>query len=188
MKLYNATMDRFIKYISGKDVYIYGLGEYFQVFQRWDIYKQIHGSVAGLIDNGRAGETISVLERKYLVRDTESLKSIDNGIVLICSTKQIDSMYQTLCEERLPDSIECFVLPLLWIVSTGKEDSDIKKLLHTFDKNSLKIDKKIHCFWFSGEEKPKKYQSCIDTWEKICPNMKLLSGTQIHMTAKKTDL
>lgn len=185
MKLYNATVNRFIEYISDKDVYIYGLGEYFRLFQNWDIYKQIQGSVAGLIDNGRVGETICVSGRRYLVGNTKSLKSIDNGVVLICSTKQIDSMYQTLCEEQLPDSIECFVLPLLWVVSNGKEDSEIKNLLNTFDTNSLKIEKKIHCFWFSGEEKPGKYQRCIDTWEKICPEYEIIEWNADTYDCKK---
>ncbi len=174
MRLCNAEMDGFLDYIHGKDLYIYGLGEYFQRFQEWDIFKELHCSVAGLIDNGRAGERLEILGRSYTVQDTGSLKKADVGIVLLCSTKQLDSMYRTLCEEQLPDAIECFALPLIWAVTSGKEDPAVKKRMKEYNGKDLKIEKKIHCFWFSGEKKPEKYQRCVDTWKKVCPEYEII--------------
>ena len=31
----------------------------------------------------------------------------------------------------------------------------------------------IHSFWFSGQQKPKEYQSCIDSWKRFCPDYKI---------------
>ena len=174
MKLCNATMESFIQYISDKNVYIYGLGEYFQRFKEWEIYKCIHSSVIGVIDNGKAGESIDIFDREYVIKSVDCLKSIESGVILICSTKQLDSMYQTLCEKHLSDNIECFVLPLIWAVSNGKDDEDIKRKLKTPDEDKLKIEKKIHCCWFSGETKPEGYQRCIDSWKKVCPDYEIV--------------
>ena len=142
MKLYNGTMERFIQYIADQEVYIYGLGEYFQRFKEWEVYRHIHSSVDGVIDNGRAGENINILGKVYEIKGTDFLKSIDSAVVLICSTKQLDSMYQTLREEHLSDNIKCFVLPLIWAVSNGKDDENIKRKLKVPDTDKLKIEKK----------------------------------------------
>lgn len=185
MKLYNAAMESFIQYIAEKDIYIYGLGEYFQRFKEWEVYRCIHRSVAGVIDNGRKGENINILDKVYTINSTDCLKSIDHGIVLICSTKQLDSMYQTLCEAQLPDDIECFVLPLIWAVSNGKEDEDIKRKLKTPDKKGLKIEKKIHCCWFSGEAKPEGYRRCIESWKRVCPEYEIVEWNSNNYDCEK---
>ena len=174
MKLYNGTMERFIQYIADQEVYIYGLGEYFQRFKEWEVYRHIHSSVDGVIDNGRAGENINILGKVYEIKGTDFLKSIDSAVVLICSTKQLDSMYQTLREEHLSDNIKCFVLPLIWAVSNGKDDENIKRKLKVTDTDKLKIEKKIHCCWFSGETKPEGYQKCIDSWKRTCPDYEIV--------------
>lgn len=185
MKLYNATMEKFIQHIADKDVYIYGLGEYFQRFKEWEVYKRIHGSVAGFIDNGKVGADFSIFDKIYMIKSTNFLKSIDSGIVLICSTKQLDSMYQTLCEEQLSDDIECYVLPLIWAVSNGKDNEDIKKKLKAPDLDRLKIEKKIHCCWFSGETKPEGYQKCIDSWKRVCPDYEIVEWNSNNYDCEK---
>ena len=35
------------------------------------------------------------------------------------------------------------------------------------------IPKKIHYFWFGGNEKPKSVVKCIDSWKKYCPDYEI---------------
>lgn len=155
MRIQNTHIENFIHYATNKKVYIYGLGEVFRQFEKRDAYSRIHQSVAGYIDNGKAGQEIEVAGRICQVHGVEYLRTLDSAVVLLCSTKQLDSMYQALCDQELSDSVECFALPLIWAVSDGKDDTDIINRISSTAKMPELIERKIHCFWFSGEEKPR---------------------------------
>ena len=174
MKTQNASIENFIRHIADKKVYIYGLGEVYRQFAARDVYRLIHKSVAGYIDNGKAGQEIMVFDTPCPVHSVECLRAVDGAVVLLCSTKQLDSMYQALCEQNLPDTVECFALPLIWAVSDGKDDISVMEKILTPDDLPERIDRKIHCFWFSGEEKPEDYQRCIDSWKRVCPDYEIM--------------
>lgn len=40
------------------------------------------------------------------------------------------------------------------------------------------IPKKIHFFWFGGNEKPAKVQKCIDSWKKYCPDFEIIEWNE----------
>lgn len=174
MKTLNADIDRFVQYISDKDLYIYGVGDVFCKLTRREVYKEIHKSVVGYIDNGKAGKKIEVSGREYMIHAIDFLKTLKKGIVLLCGIKYLDEMYRILCDQELSDEIECFVLPLIWAVSGGRDDSDIKIFFNSENNKINRIDKKIHCFWFSNDTKPKEYQYCIDSWKRICPDYEII--------------
>lgn len=186
MKIQNAPIEDFIRYIADKNVYIYGLGDVYQQFVKRDVYSRIHPSVAGYIDNGKAGQEIMVSGCAYTIYGVNYLRTVDCAVVLLCSTKQLDSMYQALCEQELPDSVECFVLPLIWAVSDGKDDANILNKIHVSDQTTERIDRKIHCFWFSGEEKPKEYQQCVDSWKRVCPDYEIIEWNAGNYDCGKT--
>lgn len=186
MKTQNASIENFIRYIANKKVYIYGLGEVYRQLVARDIYHHIHKSVAGYIDNGKAGQEITVFDETSRIHGVEYLHTVDRAVVLLCSTKQLDSMYQALCEQKLPDGIECFVLPLIWAVSDGEDDIDIIDKILTSDGLPERIDRKIHCFWFSGEKKPEDYQRCIDSWKRICPDYEIMEWNAQNYDCEKT--
>lgn len=175
MRTVNAGMDRFIEYISDKNLYIYGIGDIYQRLMSREVYHPIHERVVGYIDNGKAGQDIEVFGKKYHVYDVGFLQSVGQGVVLLCGEKYMDEMYRALCGQQISDNIECFILPLIWTVTDGRGDMRIKELLSedTNDCNR-KIDKRIHCFWFSGEKKPRTYQKCIDSWRKVCPDYEII--------------
>lgn len=174
MKTCNMPVDKFIEYIEDKEIYIYGIGDFYQRLTQKVIYKNIHKRVAGYIDNGRKGQKIEVLGHEYEVYGISFLKSIKKGIVLICGTTYLDEMYMQLIAEDLPDEIECFIMPFIWGISDGNDDPAIRELLYADNSFEQKIEKKIHCFWFSGETKPDKYQRCIDTWKRVCPDYEII--------------
>ncbi|MDE5698817.1 MAG: hypothetical protein K2I96_15670 [Lachnospiraceae bacterium] len=174
MRTKNAPIDKFIKYIRDKNIYVYGIGDFYQRLTRKVIYKDIHKSVAGYIDNGKKGKQINVLGCDYTVHGLSYLKTLKNGIVLLCGTTYLDEMYKQLVMEDLSDEIECFLMPLVWAASDGNDDPKIIDLLYADRSYRKKIEKKIHCFWFSGEKKPEKYQKCIDTWKRACPDYEII--------------
>lgn len=185
MKTINATMETFVRYIWDRKVYIYGLGEVYRQFAKRDIYNCIHQSVAGYIDNGKAGREIAMSGSSYPVYGVEYPRSIENVVVLLCSTKQIDSMYQALCEQELSDDIEYFVLPLIWTMTDGTDDVSILNRI-SMVQTPGQIDRKIHCFWFSGEEKPEDYQRCIDSWKRVCPDYEIVEWNAQNYDCRKT--
>lgn len=178
MRTQNISIDKFLEYINDKEIYIYGVGDFYQRLTRKVIYSNIHKRVVGYIDNGRKGEKITVSGQEYHIHGVEFLKSVRRGIVLLCGTTYLDEMYRQLMSQCLPDEIECFIMPFIWVISDGKDDPEItaclsmKDNLHSEVEN--KIEKKIHCFWFSGEKKPTKYQKCIDTWKRVCPDYEII--------------
>ena len=40
------------------------------------------------------------------------------------------------------------------------------------------IPKKIHYFWFGGNEKPAKVKKCIDSWKKFCPDYEIFEWNE----------
>lgn len=174
MKTLNADIDEFVRYVSDKNLYIYGIGNVFQRLQKQEFFGQLHKSVKGYLDNRKANTTIQVLGQDFIVREIGFLKTVEQAVVLLCGTKYMDEMYNILSGQNLSDDVECFVLPLIWAVSGGQDDRNIKALLNSTNDAVQKIEKKIHCFWFSGDQKPVKYQRCIDSWEKICPDYEIL--------------
>lgn len=186
MKTVNAPMEKFIRYVADKEIYIYGLGEVYQQFTKREAYGQICDSIAGYIDNGKAGQEITVAGCSRPINSVEYLRTVDQAVVLLCSTRQLDGMYQALCGQNLPDSVECFVLPLIWAVSDGTDDADIIGRIRMSEETPERINRKIHCFWFSGEEKPEEYQCCIDSWKRVCPDYEIMEWNAGNYDCCKT--
>ena len=40
------------------------------------------------------------------------------------------------------------------------------------------IPRKIHYFWFGGNEKPAKVKKCINSWKKYCPDYELVEWNE----------
>ncbi|MCM1123838.1 MAG: hypothetical protein NC416_14740 [Eubacterium sp.] len=186
MRIHNASIEKFIQHIQDKQVYIYGLGEVYRQLAARDTYRLIHPSVVGYLDNGKAGQEIMVSGRHCPVHGVEYLRTVESAVVLLCSTKQLDSMYQALCAQNLPDSVECFILPLIWAVSDGKDDEDVLKKIQMSKDKPEQIDRKIHCFWFSGEDKPEDYRRCIDSWKRVCPDYEIIEWNAENYDCQRT--
>lgn len=189
----NMSVERFIEYVSDKDLYIYGIGDFYRRLSTKAVYPHIHRSVAGYIDNGRKGEKIIVSGVEYSIQGIEILNTVHKCIVLLCGTSYLEEMYQQLVSQGLSDEIECFIMPLIWAVSDGKDEPEIMGKINVGGgsypgvENRIedKIEKKIHCCWFSGEKKPDKYQRCIDTWKRICPDYEIIEWNASNYDCEK---
>lgn len=42
------------------------------------------------------------------------------------------------------------------------------------------IPKKIHYFWFGGNEKPAKVKKCIDSWKRFCPDYEIIEWNETN--------
>ena len=74
MRTRNAPVDELMGYIRGKEVYIYGVGDFYRRLSQKAIYPGIHKSVAGYIDNGREGKKITVLGQEYPIHGACRMK------------------------------------------------------------------------------------------------------------------
>ncbi len=193
LKTQNMPVDQFVEYVRDREVYIYGVGDFYQRLSTKVVYQCIHKSVAGYIDNGQKGEKITVSGVEYRIQGIEFLRTVRKGIVLLCGTTYLEEMYQQLVSQRFSDEIECFIMPLVWAVSDGRDDPEVIKCISLEDNSTAmrekrtkeKIDKKIHCCWFSGEKKPEKYQRCIDTWKRICPDYEIIEWNASNYDCEK---
>lgn len=167
MRTINGTMEKFICYISDKDLYIYGVGDIYRQLAEKEVYRQIHKRVAGYVDNGKEGMEICIFRQSYPVHGMNLLKKAGQGVVLLCGVRYLDEMYRKLCEQNLPDSVVCFILPLIWTVTDGEG------VLEEDGRKEKRIEKRIHCFWFSRDKKPYEYQKCMDSWKQVCPDYEI---------------
>lgn len=173
MKIKNMAIEQFISYIEDKELYIYGLGSTYQQFSKKEVFHKIEGKIVAVVDKGRIGQHITINSSDMKVNGIDYIAKLQQGVILICSDKYMDDIYDELRKLQLPDTVICFFLPLIWTISDGKNDIEIIKKMKDVHKKSL-IEKRIHCCWFSGEKKPEEYQKCIDSWKRVCPEYEII--------------
>ena len=169
MKLCNCHLDELQDKIKEQKLVLFGIGEYFELYMKEILPTEILKSVAYVIDNGQKESILRIGENNVQVYAPSKLICEDRCIVLICSSNYMYEMYEQLQSMNLDDDISCYIFPLIMVNSAGKQDTQIKKYIQETE-SFPKIQKVIHSFWFSGDEKPEIYQKCIDSWRKICPD------------------
>lgn len=84
--------------------------------------------------------------------------------VLLTEEERLPELIRKLKGMNLPDSVS-YTIPIREYMSAaycgaGSHTAPPQMAGHS-------IPKKIHCFWFSGEEKPERYQKCLDSWRHV---------------------
>lgn len=172
MKLYNCRLDELYCRIRNRKLVLFGIGEYFDLYMKEILSVEILKSVSYIVDNSRYDSVLDILGSNVPVYSPSKLLEEEQCVVLICSTNYMYEMYEQLCEMNLGDGIICYVFPLIMVNSAGKQDVRIQEHIEK-TKDAPQIQKVIHSFWFSGDEKPEMYQKCIDSWHKVCPDYEI---------------
>lgn len=127
---------------------------------------------AYIIDN-RCGGQEQLGDTVLEVYNPEKLQDETECIVILTSIVYMYDMYCQLNEMQLSEEIECYAFPFMQMVTPVDIDENLLKEVINKGKEP-KIPKLIHCFWFSGEEKPEAYKRCVDTWAKHLPDYEII--------------
>lgn len=174
------TIDAFLDYAKDKPIYLFGVGgSFYSMVEINDIILPRLKTVKYIIDNKKTGQ-YRLNSKAVSIYHPDVLKTEIGGIILICSPDFAYEMANQLDVMNLPDTFECFCLPMMFSSSKGESDPVILAEMdrRSGNKHSQKIDKTIHTFWFSNDKIPDKYQQCIDSWKRVCPDY------QIHIWSK----
>ena len=169
MRLYNGTVDDFTKKTDQKKIVLYGAGSYFRDYVSSGFPKEWLGHVDYVIDNSKHGNIVSIRGKKVPVYNVEKVKEEMECVIMLTSSTVMYEMYEQLESMHLGDGVICCAYPLMLAKSAGKSCQDLEDVIFR-NQGANRIQKVIHCFWFSEEKKPIEYQRCIDSWKRVCPD------------------
>lgn len=122
------------------------------------------------MDGRKMGEKIRVGSYRFEVLHPDVLKMpIENLIILITNSK-FYPIIEYLDKIRNLDSVEGYLIPLLQISETGKENPVAFKKM----SQAPLIPRKIHYCWFGRRKMPEFLVRCMDTWKKLCPDYEII--------------
>ncbi|MCL2260708.1 MAG: hypothetical protein FWC15_05045 [Fibromonadales bacterium] len=122
-------------------------------------------------DGEQVGKALKIFDRSYQVYPIEKLMSLNDSYALLITT--ISETYSTeLCEALMRvkelENIDCYVMHTCYETPVPYETPKI------LSGSEMKIPKKIHWCWFSGEELSDENKRWIESWSKFCPDYEIL--------------
>ncbi len=137
---------------------------------------------AYIIDN-KASDALYCNGVKLDIFHPDIIRKETDCIIILTSPVYMYDMYMQLEDMSLPDTIECYAFPFMQLVSDVNNDEEIVHSLTS--KNTERIPKTIHSFWFSGDEKPAVYQRCLDSWDEYLSDYQIIEWNQNNYDFKK---
>lgn len=187
MVLKNGSFKDFFAEVQGKRIVAFGASKYCEVFCKQFSYLKLEKKIYCLSDNNSAlhhtvrklNETeVSVLPLE------EAMGESGEVVILITSTVYAYEIYTGLHADPVLEQVVCYVLPLLVYQTRLEKARDAAPYIRN-RKDKQRIPKKIHCCWFSGDEKPGLYQKCIDSWKVYCPDYEIIEWNQDNYDVTK---
>ena len=164
MKMFNCSLDESNKVFKNKKIIFFGKGSWLQLVNNTPLMA-LKEQFAYIIDNNGEG-TEKIGDTSLHVYRPERIMDEKNCIVILTSPIYMYDMYCQLCNMKLNNSINCYALPFMQMISHKEMNEKLlcEVLGNTVDE---KIPRIIHSFWFSGEPKPDEYKKCVDTWSSV---------------------
>lgn len=179
MKFINSSYEQFVKASVNKKVIQFGASTawkyYFSCFD--GLEETVLKKTLFIVDNSEDKQNTdwSIYGSKFRVLPPEALVGIDESEVIVLITVSLAYQPQ-ICEQllqmNLPMETQCYSLPLMTYSVNRIDNSCVDEFFKVHKKNLL--PKKIHCFWFSEEEKPELYKRCVGSWYKFCPDFEIV--------------
>lgn len=168
MKLLNCKLEEVKFKLKDKKIVFFGAGSWIKSIDYSELMA-LKEQFAYVVDNNTSGK-ISLGDMLLDVLFPSVLQSEENVVVILTSPVYMYDMYLQLVDMKL--DCECYAFPFMQMISENKIDP---KLLNTAKNQNCdpKIPKMIHSFWFSGEQKPKLYQKCINSWKEKLQDYKI---------------
>ncbi len=183
MHVNNIAISDFIRYIQGKKLVAFGASVFLKVIAMNYEELDLARNIAYIVDNDFAkdghiydlcGKQIEIHSLDFLLKDCS-----DDIVLLIASERFAYEIYEQL--SNIPELEEVKCLCLSTIIANHIEE----EVQPYWQKTGEKIQKIIHCFWFSGSPKDDMAKKCIESWRKYCPDFEIKEWTSENYDVSK---
>jgi len=173
MRLCNCSVYEFYEKMNNKKCIVFGCGNFFEntLLKR---YSKIINMISYFVDNGKSGQIYKQGGKQIPIHSVKCLmdEKQENMTVIICAgnIERSMEMYDELNAYPLLQDVECYIANIMISKTTyyPKPAEYLQSL-----KQPPKINKLIHCFWFSKEEKPELQKRCMESWKRYCPDYEI---------------
>lgn len=183
---YNQLHD-FFDEIKNKDIVCWGSGKHFRNIT-YSFLKEsgLLINLKGFVEDQAAGKfhqanlsakssKIIIDDRSYEIMSRENLAKLDRQqtIILVTVAGYKEIIAQIRGDKRLANFE---VIPSIYVEALYEDMQMLSanKPPQNFHKNDNPvIPRKIHTFWFSGEEIPAEYKMCLESWRKYAPDFEI---------------
>lgn len=185
MKYRDTSTEGFKRNINNKKLIAFGASEFLQVIN--DNYSELNleSIICYIVDNdlNKVGKNYILGNSRKEIRALEWLINCNHNeyAILIASERFAYEIFEQLNSIKELDDIDCFCLPTIIMNDSGKSFS--LNRIATYNK----IPKRIHCFWFSGEEKDSISRKCIESWKKHCPDYEIVEWNASNYDVEKNE-
>lgn len=178
MRYIHCSGEEFLEQVNNKRIIHIGASEitkkYADYYDIW--FKKIVNQIEFIVDNDsdKHGKEMVIANQKKIILPFSEIKNAESTVLVVgTSYKFIGEIVKQLEDMELPDEMECYCLPLM--LENGIDVDKLENIAVDFPTSNKYLNEKIiHCCWFSGEEKPSKYQECLDSWKKFCPDYQII--------------
>lgn len=178
-----STFEAFIKCTKDKRVVAFSASDFLQLISM--NYKELNldKKIDYVVDNDtlKYGKSILVNGIPKTICSIEMLKKerCEEVVLLIASDAYVYEIYEQLQKIEELNNMVFFALPILIA-----KHSDWKEVNIVSESSGI-IPKKIHCFWFSQDEKTELAKKCIESWRKYCPDYEIIEWNSQNYDVKK---
>lgn len=121
-------------------------------------------------DTRKCGCTIEVKGRQVPVMPFCTLEKEAAGCFLLITNSNCIPVAEELGQlEALRDTDAC-VIPVMQLEYNQRH----RKNIEIIKLGEMRIPKRIHYCWFSGNPIPEKLRTCLDSWKEFCPDYEII--------------
>lgn len=177
MVIRNCSVNELIKKMKTKKVVCFGTGKDFinRLLNAYSEYN-LENYIDLLMDNSvdKQGTQMNYNEKTWDILSVNSIANIitDSYIVIITSAMYYYEMIEQLNAIDAFNKIECYIWP--FAIAEYEKNPRLSKIVETNAKLKPLIPKIIHWCWFGKNPLPEKERNCVASWNKHCPDYKIL--------------
>lgn len=188
MKFINIDMWQLLDISKKKNIICFGEGKklrtFINTFKEFDIPKMIYY----IVDNneGKDNTEIEINKTKLKVYSFVHFLNMDiENCFIVITSQEVNSIYEQLCSYERFERISCCYCDFVKIETNEKiEQNRIYpasfRIYHT-----PKIPKIIHYCWFGKKEIPKQNRIWMESWNKYCPDYKIIEWNESNYDINK---
>lgn len=167
--------------IRNRQFVCFGAGKQFTKFMKFWITEDNIDKLLCVVDSNLAGREVECAGKSipvYNINQFIDQNQCDDFILIITNLYDCMEIVENLDQCIVFNARDCFIAYII--------DGEYPEQLFRSKVNSPpRIDKTIHYCWFGRETIPKHLQKCINSWEKICPDYKIIRWDESNYDVTK---